>query len=217
MKHRRVFKLLPEYHEGSLTDEDSRSVEEHLSGCSDCRQASESIAFAFSGLRREEALEIPPHYFNNFLPRLHERIDARQERRTRIFLPSWMEPLLAPFSAFSVVISVAGLFLLLRTLPAGADASLPGLVAEVPQDELVRLADQEINISEPLLHQPIVETVSNAALVSGQLEHQLIAGGGLGEIMTISSAASFDVPEVELLSEDELTHVINHLSQMRTL
>ena len=81
----------------------------------------------------------------------------------------------------------------------------------------MRLADQEINISEPLLYQPILETLSNAAIVSGQLEHQLIAGEWMGEVMTISSAASFDVPEIELLSEDELAHVINHLSQTRTL
>jgi len=217
MKHSKIFELLPDYHEGSLTAEELRSVEEHLSSCPGCRQASESIAFGLSELRREDALEIPPHYFNNFLPRLHERIDEHRKRRLHFFLPSWMEPLVAPLSVFSVAISVAGLFFLLRTLPAGADGSLQGLVAQVSQDELVRLADQEINMSEPLLHQPIVETASNADLVSRHLGHQLIAGEGTAEDATVFSGAGIDVPEIELLSDDEVTSVIDHLNQTRTL
>ena len=79
------------------------------------------------------------------------------------------------------------------------------------------MADQEINMSEPLLHQPIVETASNADLVSRHLGHQLMAGGGAAEDASISSTAGIDVPEIELLSDEEVTSVIDYLNQTRTL
>ncbi|MCX6139192.1 MAG: zf-HC2 domain-containing protein [Ignavibacteriales bacterium] len=214
MKHDDILILLPDYHEGTLAGEQAQAVERHLAACADCTRMSDAIAFGFSELRKESVLEVPPQYFNNLIPRLHERMERPQRRLLPVFFPPWAQPLLAPFSAAGVVIGVAALYVLLSTLPA-QDGSLHGLVAQLPPDELVRLTDLETTLSESLAHQPILDATPNAALVTGHLEHQLLAEGTSFDSYSVTSGSDESV--IETLSDDEVTNVIDHLSQTKTL
>lgn len=80
MKCSEIEILLPEFISGELKNE-FESVSNHLKNCRNCNQLKLNIEQTFNVLEKVEIIENPSEiYFNNFLPRLRERIDLKNQK-----------------------------------------------------------------------------------------------------------------------------------------
>ena len=72
-----IQRRIPELIEGSLPDDERAILEAHISGCPACSGERRTLSVLLSELK-EDAPWIPPGaYWNNLLPRIHERIAAK--------------------------------------------------------------------------------------------------------------------------------------------
>jgi hypothetical protein len=104
---------LIEYIEGRLDAAQTESIEEVLRSSNSLREEYELLKTAFQTLQIEEQKIVPSGYFSTILPRVHNRIGDNQSRQPWI-IPSWIEKLLQPAAAISVVSVLAILFTLFQ-------------------------------------------------------------------------------------------------------
>lgn len=70
---------IPDYVSGLLGDEDKKLVEQNLSKSAELKDFYDEIKSAFSAVDRIKYTEPSPGYWINLLPRIHQRIDEKEE------------------------------------------------------------------------------------------------------------------------------------------
>ena len=211
--------MLTEYFEGTISAEDRKLVEEHLASCKQCARDAQLITEAFDALRDVAEDSVPENYFVNLVPRIHERLERRRRFVLASFIPAWMEEVLAPVSALSVVASLVALFFVFAPATVDVSSPLKSIVSEMQNDDAIALTEL---ITSPDVAQTnlgaerhALETVSDPSLVTQHFEKQLLPSN-VGDVSIPSSFISSD-PSYESLSSDEVDQVIERLSHQTIL
>ena len=78
-----------DYIENTLDQQDKSIIEAHIAGCISCQDEIESLRKIIE-LPHTVEFDIPPQaYWNNYLPRLREKIDAKQKAPWYIRMPKY--------------------------------------------------------------------------------------------------------------------------------
>jgi hypothetical protein len=124
--------LLIDYVEGTLEEPLKKEVEQFLQRSAKARDDVSSMRAAFENLQHGSELEVPAHYFNNFLPRLRNAIDQKTSTPVRYF-PQWFSRIVMPITAVVVIISMAGLYLMLQ--PSDSSKEMYSIVRDIDQSQ----------------------------------------------------------------------------------
>jgi hypothetical protein len=125
VKCRHVRKMLADYVNGVLGQEDSRVVQEHVAECDSCHRELDALRKVLR-LMDDVKVEYPPaSVWENFLPDLHSRIESeaalafRKQHRQRLYLlPGWVA------SAAAVVLALFASVILRYYPPAPSSIQL---------------------------------------------------------------------------------------------
>jgi hypothetical protein len=99
-----VKKLLPDYLEGTLTDDEMSFVAQHLHECKDCPKELQSLQALLTQLEARNVKAPPEYYWTTLLPRIHQRIEERKKRRLPVWVPRFVFPMVG--AALLVVIAI---------------------------------------------------------------------------------------------------------------
>lgn len=96
MKCKRARKMLLDYVNGTLEQEDSYLIQEHTTGCDPCRRELDTLSKILEVIDNTKVEYPPASVWENFLPDLHKRIEreaalvfGKQYRQRLYFLPGW--------------------------------------------------------------------------------------------------------------------------------
>jgi hypothetical protein len=73
--------LIPDYITGQISDADKAAVEEALKQSSELREFHNELKGTFEFVATVKFEEPSPQYFNNLLPRIHQRIEEREAKK----------------------------------------------------------------------------------------------------------------------------------------
>jgi hypothetical protein len=174
----RIQYLLVELREGTISQEEREVVERHVATCVRCTEDLKLIDQAFEALRNVEDEEVPTHYFTNLLPRIQERLDRRPAHASGFALPLWLQRFLAPVSAGAVLACMIGTYILFNPMADTMQSHLREMVSELPKEDIDEVTES-VSYANVLARtmdpsQRLMETISNPALVSRQIERELV-------------------------------------------
>ena len=177
---REIRNYLPDFLSDRVSPEDRRVIEEHLALCRSCQAEAAEQTRAFIALKQSEAPLPPEAYWQNFLPRLHERLEKRKARGLgyeigQEFRP-WIYKVLIPSVAL-----VATIFILTR-------------IDFVPESQQsiseLRQIVQEMNVSEmqeATATSPTVLIPEPVSRVEAVLTHDEETSQVLSSLIAVSS------------------------------
>ena len=200
--------------EGTISQEEREAVERHVATCVRCTSDLHLIDDAFDALRNVDDEEVPTHYFTNLLPRIRERLEEQPEAASGFALPLWMQRFLAPVSAGAVLASMIGMYILFNPLADTTQFHLREIVSEFPKEDIEEVAESVSSTTvlartmEP--SQRLMETISNPALVSRQIERELVDDQlDHGHSLSIFLAAEHPFEDI---SDEDVDSVIKKLN-----
>ncbi len=209
--------LLVGLREGTISPEQREVVDRHIATCARCIKDLELIDEAFESLRNVENDEVPNHYFTNLLPRIHQRLEQRHERAlgfSAFALPGWVQRFLAPVSAAAVLSCMIALYGLFNPIADRMQLPLREIVSELPKEEIDGVAES-MSYSNVLARatepsQRLMETISNPAIVSQQIERELVDDQlNHGHSLSIFLAAEHPFEDI---SDEDVDSVIKKLN-----
>lgn len=141
--------LLVEYVEGTLPVERRAEVEAMLSDFAEMRQEVEILRTAFQTLQSEEHISVPDHYFNNFLPRLRNKLENGAGYNVWS-IPEFIQSFVRPATVFVIVVALIGMY---RSFKPEIDRSaIYAVVNEFEQNDIPSIVDEStvlaVNSSE---------------------------------------------------------------------
>jgi hypothetical protein len=96
--------LIPDYVSGSLSNEEKRLVEEALSSSFELKEFYDEMKGTLDFISSVKFVEPAPQYWNNLLPRIHQKIDERESRAKYPFGVIWK--VLVPVAAVVLIFIV---------------------------------------------------------------------------------------------------------------
>jgi hypothetical protein len=111
--------MLIDYAEGTLDRESGTAFEEQLRQSSALQRQLADIRSTFELLQQQEEPNLVGQYFNNFIPRLRQRIE-QGERLYQFPIPSWLSPALAPVAVMVILVSMVTMYFVLQPETDGA-------------------------------------------------------------------------------------------------
>ncbi len=210
----RIQYLLVGLREGTISQEEREAVERHVATCVRCTNDLNLIDEAFESLRNVEDEDVPTHYFTNLLPRIHQRLEQQPEHASGFAMPLWVQRFLAPISAGAVLASMIGMYILFNPMADTMQSHLREIVSEIPREEIDEVAES-VSYSNVLARtidpsQRLIETISNPALVSRQIERELVDDQlANGHSPSVFLAAENPVDDV---SDEDVDFVIRKLN-----
>ena len=210
----RIKYLLVGLREGTISQEEREVVERHVATCVRCMDDLNLIDEAFESLRNVEDEQVPTHYFTNLLPRIRERLEQQTEHGSGFALPLWVQRLLAPASAGAVLACMIGMYILFNPMADTTQFHLRDIVSELPKEDVDGVAESVsyttvmARTMEP--SQRLMETLSNPALVSRQIERELVDDQlDHGHSLSIFLAAEHPFEDI---SDEDVDSVIKKLN-----
>jgi len=128
LSHRRVLRLLSEYHDGELPPALAPLVRVHIDGCSDCASEYRALARTANSLRHLPRLDAPASFGRSIRRRIDEEIYGMVPILRGELLSSLPRPILLPALtvSFTLVLALVATMLLLDPLKdAGASFRAP--------------------------------------------------------------------------------------------
>ncbi len=102
--------LIPDYVSGLLGDEEKKYVEQYLNSSSELRDFYDEVSLAFTAIDKIKYTEPSPGYWINLLPRIHQRIEEKEEAESaRNTFTKWWK-VLVPVSAVILIVIIYMLF-----------------------------------------------------------------------------------------------------------
>ncbi len=99
--------LIPDYVTGSLDENEKRIVEEALKNFDELRAIHSSAMNTFAFMKSAKYEQPPANYFNTLIPKIHERIDAKEEKSAWIKNPMGLVwKVILPFAAVILIFVV---------------------------------------------------------------------------------------------------------------
>ena len=105
MKCNDVMILLPEYFRGKTSEEDNAHISEHLKICSSCKYESGDVQTMVDLIGKEKYWEPDSFYWNNLIPKVHNRIEQRRNRSTYGWIIRFVMPVAAALSILILVLT----------------------------------------------------------------------------------------------------------------
>ncbi len=204
MTCRDVHSRLPEFIRRTEAGGDVALIEEHLRGCPSCREEEASMRELFSVLGKEKAWTPPAAYWNSLLPRIHARIDARQERP----MPLWLSRVAVPLAAALLVAIVA-----IRSLPGSGvptAGSLDEAIRSTSGDELQSFAEQQIG---SVIADPVQYPADNSVFADdGAVLKDILSD----ESQTVEAASTDQESTLYAMTDQEAEEVVARLERSLT-
>ena len=210
----RIKYLLVGLREGAISQEEREVVERHVATCVRCMDDLTLIDEAFETLRNVEDEQVPTHYFTNLLPRIHQRLEQQPEHGSGFALPLWVQRLLAPVSAGAVLACMIGMYILFNPMADTTQFHLRDIVSELPKEDVDGVAES-VSYTTVLARtmepsQRLMETLSNPAQVSRQIERELVDDQlDHGHSLSIFLAAEHPFEDI---SDEDVDSVIKKLN-----
>jgi len=202
--------LLPDYVQGTISDEDISLVARHLHECKDCPRELESMQelYAILDSRKEAGPEVS--YWPTLLPRIHERIEERKNR----FAPQWVPRLAFPLAVLAVLVLVAIRVYAPSTGITGIAAGGNGIGV---RDILAQMDSTELQAvsSEYFTSNNLITLISETNLMSsdGEILKEMIADVRLSSLQPDIDTRAI----VDNLTDEEADAVVSRLSQKRLM
>ena len=209
--------LLVGLKEGTISPEEQELVVRHTATCARCAQDLKAIDEAFGSLRDVTDEEVPSHYFTNLLPRIRQRLDEQPGGLvgfSGFALPVWVQRCLAPVSAGAVLSCMIAMYILFNPAADYGQLPLREIVAGLPKEEIEGVTES-MSFSDVLARtmepsQRFMETTPNPALISTQIERELVEDQlNHGHSLSIFLAADHPFEDI---SDDDVDSVIKKLS-----
>ena len=194
---REIRNYLPDFLSDRVSPEDRRVIEEHLALCRSCQAEAAEQTRAFIALKQSEAPLPPEAYWQNFLPRLHERLEKRKARGLGYEIGQESRPWIYKVLIPSVAL-VATIFILTRIdfVPESQPVSFFGETRPRPAirdgqsiSELRQIV-QEMNVSEmqeATATSPTVLIPEPVSRVEAVLTHDEETSQVLSSLIAVSS------------------------------
>jgi hypothetical protein len=113
MKCEEAGELFSEFISGDIEAALAVTLENHLSGCSGCRQAVADVKLVWSSLDDMEIVETPPYFHENLMSRIIAAENAREEaeaaRRTTFDWRKMFQPRTLAYAASLLAVLLAGM------------------------------------------------------------------------------------------------------------
>jgi hypothetical protein len=206
--------LLPEYLDGSLTEDLRPGVEAHVKQCALCTSELAALRRTMEALGNHQPSPPASGYFSTVLPRVRERLDQRGA--SRLFgSPLWLR-LALPAAAAAIVLFI----LLSLPFPAveteSAQNPLQAVVHGTATDELVDVVFDMVPL-QPLTT-PTVENETSALLGARVLRSDhLLASADIDSIVP-DLIVDERMPEgLDSLNDEELEALVQHLGERTTI
>jgi anti-sigma factor RsiW len=102
MNCRACAKKLPQYVQGRLSEQDSRSIAEHIKSCGECQNKESNFRYLWSELEKLPEVNSP-----SVFPRVMARIDSHEQKRS-FWLRALLEPLVPSFAGAAAAVMLLG-------------------------------------------------------------------------------------------------------------
>jgi hypothetical protein len=222
-RDRHVESNLVDFLRDQLSAEERREVEAHLSHCPRCRVEAEALRKSFEDFRLAETPALPESYLANFLPRLHQRISEREDRRSsvaKVVSSPWFERFLIPTAALATAVLV---ILQIRIVPVvdgpnsepfGSDPQGRRLRQIVAQMDVEELQSAAMLAAPKLLPEPLNR--SDVILASEEATRTVVDSlfaFGSDEVERVVRTSLLEQNDMNLgsLSNDEVNTVLARL------
>lgn len=153
--------------EGNLTADQRTEAESLMRTDAVFRREAEELTSVFSALGSEELPEIPPRYFADLLPRIHERIERKQSRRW-FMMPELLPSLLRPAAAVAVVAVIVALYSTMRPSSGLNEALQSG---ELARQEAASAAN-ELSLLATTTEPPVMPGAMHEVMVIDPANYQ---------------------------------------------
>ena len=127
----RIKPQLDDYLDGHLSEADARALNEHLGGCTDCRQTAERARALHAALQAYPVSGPSPGFYERALTKAQEGSESGRERR------SWSLGATGALAASVTVLLVAGL--LLKSPDLTPSDAIPGVSMAMHETRTVNL------------------------------------------------------------------------------
>ncbi|HLX12441.1 MAG TPA: zf-HC2 domain-containing protein [Bacteroidota bacterium] len=186
-----------------LPTDEQEAIAEHLRECSACAAQSASFSAAFERIATDAPAAPPDAYWNNFLPRVHERLAQRHDSEFVVF--AWLQKLALPAGVVILVLSMTQFFgRISNTVPG----DLTSIVQQLPADDVSKIQDAQAadNFFEPVL---ATEAPANDPVDDQQSLVEMFKD--VGPVYAVSGYVS-SLP-VDSLNQPELQNLLATLDQ----
>ena len=219
IENRHVESDLVDFLNDWLSTEERQKIEAHLSQCANCRAQAETLEKTFQTLRSAEEPAPPESYWRNFLPRLHQRISGREDRRfstANVESARWIQRFLIPTAA---LVAAALILSQIHIVPIeeGSSSDLRQIVAQMDVEELqsaAKVAAPKL-LPDPLSHSDVViaSEETTRSIVDSLFAFRSVEVERVAEISLLGQ----NEVGVESLTEDELKTVLTRLGGVNSL
>lgn len=198
--------LLIDYAEGTLSADQKLNVENMLRDSKELRNEYQLIQTSFQELQKLPVESVPEHYFNNFLPRLRNKIEAK-ERYSHWLVPQWMESLFVPGVTLLLLFTFGTLYLFLE--PSRTQSPLYKIVQDIEQNEFDNIIEEvsnlELSYGSIRTGEQLVDRISHTDEITQKISTELLS--------VDLFASQMDSDWIELLEESEIDFVLNQLNE----
>ncbi len=216
MKCREMEALLVELADGTITADDRKRAEMHVSACAACAADAVMLRGTFDALRGETAVRPPAHYFTNLLPTIRLRLE-RENRPWHIAAPLWLNTFLAPLTVTVMAVTVMGLFHLFE--PTEEFSPLNSIVGQVSTEDIVALisADSDTFDSDggSSGNGKILDMLPNAVNVAEKMKVEYLANEF--PVQQTDVTILNDDTMLEEMDDDAVSQVLNRMNTGSTL
>jgi hypothetical protein len=206
--------LLPDFIHGSLGDEFTIGIEEHVRTCASCRTELDELRRTIAIIAQDQRVDIPSSYFTSVLPRVRQRLEEKQGIRT--YWNPVMTKLAVP--AVTAVLAIA----LLWHVPFSVSVvdqvnPLKAIAESATPEEFADILREQSSSSEwnSIQTRAASQVLMNEKFVKRQLVHEALAGPSsspLGDIAELSSQQLLTD-----LDESDVDEILQRLGKMEIL
>jgi len=139
MNENELHESLIDYVEGNISPEQKVEIESYLATSPQMQNELDVIQSALNELRSISDENVPPHYFQNFLPRLRERLDAGKVR-IPLFIPEWFHVFAAPAAVLVFIFSIMTMYQSFK--PEELQSPLYSMVNDMERSEINSIVDE---------------------------------------------------------------------------
>jgi hypothetical protein len=206
--------LLPDFVSNRTSQEENKSVQEHLESCSSCSEEALVLKQTFEAVASSRTSIPPERYWTNFLPRLHGRLS--DGRKTRRDLAPWVSKFLLPSAGLVVTILLLSLTGVVPE-PKGSLLAERQLVRQMDTTEFYQLAESSV---DPLFPESStrLETLLPQGEETRRAINSLIAPSS-DEVVQLREGGVRDLTDTGLddLTDEEMELVLQRLGSGGTL
>lgn len=201
-----------------MSGEDSKDalhqnrIEAHLAICASCREEATSLEKTLALIERASITSPPETYWRHFLPRLHDRLAAKEQSRSGV--APWVERFLIPSAALVATVLIL-IHVPLISPPSEHRLELREIVAQMSPEELWSV----VSAPATLLPQPLNElgiiselgTVTTDEAATEVAEVLLDVSEEEVQQLLVASLYGSTVSGFESLTEEEAEELVRHL------